>query len=212
LILKLDQWALNVSESSANHQPIMVVNLDLRPTIELTDDQFESICRKNQDLKFERTAEGKLVIMALTGGETGRRNIKLSARLELWNEQTQLGVAFDSSTGFRLPNDAIRSPDAAWVSQARWESLSDAQRQRWVPLMPDFAVELRSPSDEIEDLRIKLQEYLRNGMQLGWLIDPATQTVEIYRPNQPVEVLEQPTQLSGESVLPGFVLDLKGII
>jgi Uma2 family endonuclease len=190
----------------------MVVTLDLRPTLELNDEQFEQICKQNPDLKFERTAKGELVVVALTGGETGRRNIKLSARLENWRDQANLGVAFDSSTGFRLPNNAIRSPDAAWVKMERWQSLTSEQRQKYVPLCPDFVVELRSASDEIEDVQPKMREYLENGLQLGWLLDPETQTVEIYRPAQAVEVLKNPTQLFGEAVLPGFVLNLTGIL
>ncbi|UIE39845.1 Uma2 family endonuclease [Leptodesmis sichuanensis] len=190
----------------------MVVTLDLRPILELTDEQFEQICRSNPDLKFERTAKGELVVVALTGGETGRRNIKLSARLETWSDAAGLGVAFDSSTGFRLPNGAIRSPDAAWICLERWESLTPEQRKKIVPLCPDFLVELRSPNDELEDLQAKMQEYLANGLKLGWLLDPDTQTVEIYRPDRAVEVLTNPTHLSGEDVLPGFCLNLTGIL
>lgn len=190
----------------------MVVTLDLRPILELTDEQFEQICRSNPDLKFERTAKGELVVVALTGGETGRRNIKLSARLETWSDAAGLGVAFDSSTGFRLPNGAIRSPDAAWICLERWESLTPEQRKKIVPLCPDFLVELRSPNDELEDLQAKMQEYLANGLKLGWLLDPDTQTVEIYRPDLGVEILTNPTDLTGEDVLPGFCLNLTGIL
>jgi Uma2 family endonuclease len=190
----------------------IVFTLALRPTLELTDEQFEQICQANQDLKFERTAKGELVIVALTGGEAGRRNIKLSARLEVWSDQAGLGVAFDSSTGFRLPNSAIRSPDAAWVRLERWQTLTPEQRKKYVPLCPDFVVELRSASDELMDLQAKMQEYLENGLQLGWLLDPEAQTVEIYRSNQAVELLEKPVNLSGESILPGFVLALTGIL
>jgi Uma2 family endonuclease len=190
----------------------MVVTVNLQPTFDLSDQQFEQICHNNRDLKFERTARGGLVIMALTGGETGRRNIKLSARLENWTEQSQLGVAFDSSTGFRLPNGAIRSPDAAWVSQYRWEALTPAQRQKWVPLCPDFLVELKSASDDIEDLRLKMQEYVENGLPLGWLLDPETQIVEIYRINQPIEYLSNPPTLDASLIMPGFILNLAGIL
>jgi Uma2 family endonuclease len=190
----------------------MVVTVNLQPTFDLSEDQFEQICNNNRDLKFERTARGGLVIMALTGGETGRRNIKLSARLENWSEQSQLGVAFDSSTGFRLPNGAIRSPAAAWVSQSRWEALTPAQRQKWVPLCPDFLVELKSTSDDIEDLRLKMQEYVENGLPLGWLIDPETQIVEMYQADGSVVSLNNPPSLSAESIIPGFSLNLMGIL
>ena len=190
----------------------IVFTLALRPTLELTDEQFEQICQANRDLKFERTAKGELVIVALTGGETGRRNLNLSGQLWLWNQQTGLGEGFDSSTGFRLPNGAIRSPDAAWVRLERWQALTPDQRKKYVPLCPDFVVELRSASDELMDLQAKMREYLENGLQLGWLLDPETETVEIYRSNQAVELLEKPVNLSGESILPGFVLALTGIL
>jgi Uma2 family endonuclease len=196
----------------------MVVTLDLRSTVELTDDRFEQICQSNRDLKFERTAIGELVVVALTGGETGRRNIKLSARLEMWNEQREMGVAFDSSTGFRLPNGAIRSPDAAWIRLDRWEALTPEQRRKLVPLCPDFVVELRSPSDEIADIQAQMREYQENGLRLGWLIDPETQRVEIYRGDRSapgvrtVEIFENPIQLSGEDVLSDFMLNLTGIL
>ncbi|HAX77556.1 MAG TPA: hypothetical protein DCY88_17395 [Cyanobacteria bacterium UBA11372] len=190
----------------------MVVTLDLHPSLELTDEQFEKICQANRDLKLERTAKGDLVIMALTGGDTGRQNLRLTGQFWFWNQQSNSGEGFDSSTGFRLPNGAIRSPDAAWVRLDRWQALTSEQRQKFVPLCPDFVVELASPSDEVEDIREKMQEYLANGLQLGWLIDPATQTVEIYRPNQPIEILNQPATLSGENILPEFVLNLTGIL
>jgi Uma2 family endonuclease len=190
----------------------MVVTLDLRSTVELTDDRFEQICQSNRDLKFERTAIGELVVVALTGGETGRRNIKLSARLEMWNEQGETGVAFDSSTGFRLPNGAIRSPDAAWIRLDRWEALTPEQRRKLVPLCPDFLVELRSPSDEIADIQAKMKEYVENGLRLGWLLDPETQKVEVYRGDHTIEILDNPTQLSGEDILHDFVLNLTGIL
>lgn len=190
----------------------MALTVNLQPILELTDDEFEQISRNNRDLKFERTAKGGLVIMSLTGGDTGERNAELNGQLWLWNRQFRLGHLYDSSTGFRLPNGAIRSPDAAWVSQARWESLTPGQRQKWVPLCPDFVVELKSASDDIEDLRLKMQEYLENGLQLGWLIDPDGQTVEVYRANQPVIFLSNPTEISAVEIMPGFVLSLAGIL
>lgn len=190
----------------------MAVTVNLQPLLELTDEQFEQICHNNRDLKFERTAKRSLVVMSLTGGDTGERNAELNGQLWLWNRQARLGHLYDSSTGFRLPNGAIRSPDAAWVSQARWEALTPEQRQKWVPLCPDFVVELKSASDDIEDLRLKMQEYLSNGLRLGWLIDPETRTVEVYRANQPVESLSNPTEISAEEIMPGFVLSLTGVL
>ena len=178
----------------------------------ITDEEFEKICRENSDRKFERTAQGELVIMSPTGGETGRRNIKLSARLEMWSDAAQLGVAFDSSTGFRLPNGAIRSPDAAWVSQSRWDALTPEQRKKWVPLCPDFVVELKSPSDDILDLQTKMLEYQENGLKLGWLIDPDRQIIEVYEADRPVELLNNPEEISADGIMSGFVLKLAGIL
>jgi Uma2 family endonuclease len=186
--------------------------LNLRPTIEVTDDELEQISRANPNLKLERSPQGELVIMALTGGETGRRNSNLTGQLWFWNQQTEVGESFDSSTGFRLPNGAIRSPDAAWIKGDRWQNLTTIQKQKYVPLCPDFLVELRSASDDLDELRLKMQEYLDNGLRLGWLLDPESQTVEIYRAGNAVEILHDPERLSGEDVLVGFTLNLKGIL
>jgi Uma2 family endonuclease len=150
--------------------------------------------------------------MPPTGSETGRRNIKITAQLENWSSQNNLGVAFDSSTGFKLPNGADRSPDASWVKKERWEALTPEQQARFAPLCPDFVVELCSPSDSIEKVRAKMREYIENGARLGWMLERKNQQVEIYRPNQEVEILQSPTTLSGEDVLPGFVLNLKDIL
>ncbi len=188
-----------------------MITLDLRPTLALTDEQFAQICQNNRDLRFERTAQGELVIMAPTGGETGHRNLSLGSQLWQWNQIHKLGKGFDSSTGFKLPNGSTRSPDVAWVRLERWEALTPEQQRRFVPLCPDFAIELKSPSDDLADLQAKLQEYLENGLHLGWLIDPEQQRVEIYRPHQAVESLTHPKTLSDEALLPGFVLDLSEI-
>ena len=190
----------------------MSLTLNLRPTIKVTDDELEQISRANPNLKLERSPQGELIIMALTGGETGRRNSNLTGQLWLWNQQTELGENFDSSTGFRLPNGAIRSPDAAWIRSDRWQVLTANQKQKYVPLCPDFLVELRSLSDDLDELKLKMQEYLDNGLRLGWLLDPESQTVEIYRINSAVEILQNPEYLSGEDVLVGFTLNLKGIL
>jgi Uma2 family endonuclease len=176
--------------------------------IDLSDEKFFDICKKNRDFKFERTASGVLVIMSPTGGNTGRRSIKIATQLEIWSSQTNLGEAFDSSTGFKLPNGADRSPDASWVKRDRWESLTAEQREKFIPLCPDFVVELRSASDRLKTLQDKMQEYRDNGAKLGLLIDPQNKRVEIYRPDQEVEIQENPKTLSGENILPGFVLDL----
>jgi Uma2 family endonuclease len=188
------------------------ITLNLNPLGQLTDEAFSAICEANPEMKFERTAEGALVIMPPTGGETGNRNSKLTARLEIWADADGTGLTFDSSTCFKLPNGAERSPDAAWVSWTRWNALTPEQRRSFPPLAPDFVVELRSTSDSLESLQAKLREYLANGVRLGWLLDPQSQRVEIYRPGQPVEVLNAPQTLSGEGVLPGFVLSLDRIL
>ncbi len=187
------------------------LTLQLPPVLKLTDEQFEQLAAANQDLQLELTAKGELIIMPPTGGETGDRNFELDGQLWYWNRQTRLGKAFDSSTGFRLPKGGTRSPDVAWISMERWEALTPTQRKKFLPLCPDFAVELVSETDDVEETRKKMQEYINNGLRLGWLINPRTRQVEIYRLNQAVEVLQSPATLSGEDVLPGFVLDLQPI-
>ena len=178
----------------------------------ITDAEFEKICRENSDRKFERTAQGELLIMSLTGGSTGERNAELNGQLWLWNRQAKLGHIYDSSTGFRLPNGAIRSPDAAWVSQSRWDALTPEQRKKWVPLCPDFVVELKSSSDDVADLRIKMLEYQENGLKLGWLIDPDRQIVEVYEADRTMELLNNPREISADGIMTGFVLNLAGIL
>ncbi|MBW4612376.1 MAG: Uma2 family endonuclease [Desmonostoc vinosum HA7617-LM4] len=185
--------------------------LNLSPAIELTDDQFLQLCLNNRDLRLERTAEGELIIMPPTGWESGNRNSKLTQRLGNWTDADGTGLAFDSSTGYKLPNGANRSPDASWVSRKRLAALNP-DPAKFLPIAPDFAVELRSANDSLQTVQQKMQEYIDNGVHLGWLIDPQNQQVEIYRPGQDVEVLQSPTSLSGEDVLPGFVLDLAQIL
>jgi Uma2 family endonuclease len=187
------------------------LTLNLNSIIHLSDEQFYDLCAKNPELKLERTATGELIIMSPTGGETGKRNSDLNLELALWNRQTQLGVVFDSSTGFKLPNGADRSPDAAWIPKARWNALSPEQRKRFLPLCPDFVIELLSPSDTWEELQVKMAEYQANGTRLGWLIDPEHKRVAIYRPGCPVEILENPAALSGEETLPGFTLQIGNV-
>ena len=183
------------------------LNLELN----LTDEQFWQLCHQHHDLQFERTAEGELIIMPPTGGLTGDRNSDINFQLRLWNRNSKLGKVFDSSSGFKLPNGADRSPDAAWVELSRWNSLTREQQERFVPLCPDFVIELRSPSDLLKNIQDKMQEYLNNGAKLGWLIDPKRHIVEIYHPSQEVEILRSPKTIFGEDVLPGFSLDLTEI-
>jgi Uma2 family endonuclease len=188
------------------------ITISFKNLFDLTDEAFYELCRANPDVKFERTAIGELVVMSPTGGETGDRNRRLTQRLGNWTDEDNTGLSFDSSTGFKLPNGAERSPDASWVRGDRWEALTPEQRRKFPPLAPDFVVELRSTSDDLEPLQQKMQEYIENGVQLGWLINPQDQQVEIYRPGQAVEILQSPQSLSGEDVLPGFTLDLSRIL
>lgn len=185
-----------------------MATLTIPKTFQLTHEQFAQLARVNRDVRLERTATGELIIMPPTGSITGNRNLDIEGQLWLWNRQTKLGQAFNSSTGFHLPNGADRSPDAAWVSQEKWDSITKAEQETFAPLCPDFVVELRSPSDNLKPLPEKMQEYLENGTRLGFLIDRKNKKVEIYQPNTEVKVLESPNSLSGEDVLPGFILDL----
>ncbi|GCL58615.1 Uma2 family endonuclease [Microcystis aeruginosa] len=175
---------------------------------QLSDEQFFQLCQDNRDLRLERNAKGDLIIMPPTGGETGNSNAGITAQLWLWNNLHKLGVVFDSSTGFKLPNGAARSPDAAWIPLEKWQALTPQQKERFLPLSPDFVIELMSASDNLETARKKMQEYLDNGTRLGWLINRKTRQVEIYRQGQTVEILTNPESLSGENILPEFSLNL----
>jgi Uma2 family endonuclease len=187
------------------------ITLNLNSIVKLTSEQFYQLCEEHRDLQLERNANGELIVMRPTGGETGKRNLTAGALLWIWNDQTELGEAFDSSTGFTLPNGANRSPDASWVEKSRWEALTSEQKDKFIPLCPDFVIEFLSPSDRLIKTQEKMQEYMDNGCRLGWLINRKKREVEIYRPGQPVEVLQSPLTLSGEDVLPGFVLNLQKI-
>lgn len=186
------------------------VALDLH-SVGLTDEQFYQLCQDNEDLRLELTAEGDLIIMAPTGGTTGSRNADINFQLTAWAKKDATGLSFDSSTMFILPNGANRSPDGSWVSRERWDALSRAERDRFVPLCPDFVLELRSPSDSLRFLQGKMQEYIANGAQLGLLIDPQPRRVFVYRADRSVESLDNPIGISCDPVLPGFVLELKDI-
>ncbi|MBX7221151.1 MAG: Uma2 family endonuclease [Blastocatellia bacterium] len=177
-----------------------------------TDEEFAELCRTNPDLSIEQNANGEIELMPPTGGETGNRNSLLIILLGTWALADGTGKTFDSSTLFKLPNGAKRSPDAAWVQQKRINALTDAECLGPLPLCPDFAIELCSPTDDVRALQDKMQEYTENGLALGWLIDPDRKQVHIYRSGQTVECLENPEKLSGESVLPGFELDLARVL
>ena len=185
--------------------------LQMSPVIEMTDDQFFEFCQLNRDVRIERTPKGELIIMSPAGSETGNRNFDLIVQLGIWTRQDGTGIGFDSSTGFTLPNGGTRSPDAAWIKLERWNAIPPEQQVKFAPICPDFVVELRSPSDNLQPLKDKLQEYIDNGTSLGLLIDRKNRKVYIYRPQQEVECLDNPSTLSGDPLLPGFVLDLSKI-
>ncbi len=175
----------------------------------VSDREFFEFCQLNKDWRIERTAEGDLIIMPPTGGETGRLNFALTGLFSAWVERDGAGFGFDSSTGFTLPNGAKRSPDLSWIRRGRWEKLNESQRGEFPPLCPDFVVELRSKADSVVALQTKMEEYIANGASLGWLIDPIEKKVYVYRPSAQMQRLDNPLTISGESVLRGFTLDMK---
>ena len=187
------------------------LTISLDSVIDLNDDQFFQLCRKNSDLRFERNAQGDITIMAPEGGETGMYSADITTDLVIWNRKTKLGFTFGSSTGFKLPNGCDRSPDASWIAKERWEILTPQQRAKFAPICPDFVIELMSPSDNLKVTQAKMQEYQDNGARLGWLINRKDREVEIYRIGKPKEILKAPISLSGEDVLPEFVLSLRDI-
>ena len=235
------------------------ITVNFNSIIDISDEQFYQLCIHNPDTKFERNSDGKIIVMPPTGGETGKRNTDLIVQLGIWNKKAKLGEVFDSSTGYTLPNKANRSPDVSWIEKERWNSLTLKQKQKFIPLAPDFALELMSPSDYLVNTqdkmtsdpassivsddspaegcrglesadspserrdapasapafgareRARMREYRENGVKLGWLINPEEKQVEIYRLGQDVELLDSPQSLSGEDILPGFVLDLTNI-
>lgn len=178
----------------------------------ITDEEYFKFCAQNKNFRFEMSKEGVVMVMTPTGGEGGNRSFKLTARLGFWVEADGTGEGFDSSTEFILPNGAKRMPDFSWVRRERWEKLTNKQREQFPPICPDFVVELRSRTDRLNSLKKKMEEYMENGARLGWVIDPLKKKVYIYRPNADVEILDKPKTLSGEQVLKGLKLDLKGIL
>ena len=177
----------------------------------ITDAQFEQLCAQNRDTKFEMTSQGELIIMSPTGSESGRQNADLLTQIGSWNRQAKLGVVFDSSTGFTLPNSAKRSPDVSWIELSRWRELTTQQQRKFAPIAPDFVLELLSPNDRLSDVQNKMREYQECGVKLGWLIYPDEKIVEIYRLGQDVEVHTNPTSLSGEDLMPGLIVELNEI-
>ncbi|OLD27474.1 MAG: hypothetical protein AUJ04_03930 [Acidobacteria bacterium 13_1_40CM_3_55_6] len=187
------------------------ITLRLKPAIKMTDDEFFALCQLNRDLRLERNAEGDIKVMPPTGGETGNRNAEITGQLVIWTKQDGTGAAFDSSTGFKLPNGADRSPDAAWVQKSRLAVLTQEEKEKFLPLCPDFVIELLSPSDELEEVKAKMDEYIENGARLGWLLEPRSRRVYVYRPGESVIMIENTGQISGDPELPGFVLNLREI-
>jgi Uma2 family endonuclease len=200
--------SVSYSRNYLGHPPLVV---QLRPVVNLTDDQLYEFAQINRDLRIERNAHGELIIMPPTGGETSERNAEITLQLRSWAKSNGEGATFDSSGGFRLGNGAVRSPDAAWVRRARLDLLTPDERKKFLPLCPDFVIELRSPTDSLQMIQEKMQEYLENGAQLGWLIDPEERRVYVYRPNEPVQELQGPETISGSPLLSGFELDLRQI-
>lgn len=182
--------------------------LRTRPALRVSDDEFFELCRQNRDLRIEQTAGGEWIIMVPTGGETGSRNNEVSRQLGNWARQDDTGIAFDSSTGYILPNGAKRSPDASWVRRSRLAALTPEQKTKFLPLCPDFVIELRSPSDSLTDTQDKMAEYRDNGARRGWLIDAAERRVHVYRPGGDLDVLDAPAFISADPELAGFTLDL----
>ncbi len=191
-------------------EPSFALALDVH-SFDLTDEKFFQLCQDNEDLRLELTSDGELIIMAPTGGTTGSRNADITTQVTIWAKHDGSGLSFDSSTMFCLPNGAKRSPDAAWISFDRWNALAESERESFVPLCPDFVLELRSASDSLSFLQDKMEEYIANGARLGMLIDPKSKQVYLYRPKQPVERLDNLETVSGDPVLPGFALNTKDI-
>lgn len=190
----------------------VTLGLPARARLRVSPEMFWRLCGANPDLRLERTAKGRLIVMAPAGSESGGQNADLVTDVNVWARTDGTGKVFDSSTGFTLPNGAVRAPDVAWVRLDRWHAIPGEARRKFAPICPDFVLELRSPSDSPAALRRKMVEYIDQGARLGWLIDPMTGRVEVYRPGREVEVLDRPATLAGEDVLPGFVLDLHGIL
>ena len=193
-------------ESAPVHDEPFGVVLRLRPVIELSGEQLLELSSLNDDLRLELTAEGELIVMTPAGGESSRRNLELTVQLGIWTRRDGTGVAFGSSGGFILPNGAIRSPDASWVERSRYEALTPEQREKYLPLCPEFVIELRSPSDRLVTLQEKMVEYVENGARLGLLLDPARRRVYVYKPGEPVRELADPEEVSADPILPGFLL------
>lgn len=189
----------------------MPLTVSLPAIAPMTRDEFYAFCLANRDLRIERTADGEVVIMPPAFSDTGNRNFNIAAHLWVWTEKDGTGLGFDSSSGFTLPNGAMRSPDASWIKLERWNGLTEDEQASFAPICPDFVIELRSACDTLTGLQAKMQEYIENGFLLGWLIDRINRKVYIYRPNQELQILENPDQVSGDPELLGFCLPMSKI-
>lgn len=195
----------------AVHSEPVPIHLELGSALELSDDELFELCVRNPHLRMERTAGGDLIVMTPSGWASGRRGAEVVGALRNWAREEGSGVVSDASAGFLLPNGAMRAPDAAWVLRSRLDEVPPEVRERFLPLCPDFVVEIKSPSDRTGDLRAKMEEYRDNGARLGWLVDPGARQVHVYRPGRAVEVLDDPTEVAGDPELPGLVLDLRAV-
>ncbi len=213
---KMNTRATKAGTKRATHLPVRVLpemrdNFFLTIDGDLTDKDFDRLVQLNSEMRLERTAEGVIEIMPPPKGDTGAKNGRITAQLIVWADEDGTGIAFDSSMGFKLPDGATRSPDASWVERSRLAALSPKQRKEYFPVCPDFVIELRSLTDRLKRLEEKMEEYIANGVKLGWLIDPIERKVYVYRPDSEIEILDAPATVSGEPVLPGFTLDLAKI-
>jgi Uma2 family endonuclease len=181
----------------------------IRPSEPMTDEALLRFCAENDSLRIEREPNGELTVMTPAGSGSGRANANITTQLSVWADEDGRGTAFDSNAGFRLPDGSMRAPDASWISWPRWNALSREEQRGFAPLCPEFVIELRSPTDRLPDLQVKMGEWIRNGAELAWLVDPERQVVEVYRPGaEQADVLEGVTSVTGEGPVAGFVLEL----
>ncbi|MGH9832648.1 MAG: Uma2 family endonuclease [Blastocatellia bacterium] len=197
--------------SLAHAEPDWVFHLE-NPNGRFSDEEFERFCAENKGLRIEMSKEGEMIIMMPVTPQGSNRNFLLTTRFGVWTESDDTGIGFESSACFTLPNKAKRSPDVSWMKRERWEALTEEEKDTFTRIYPDFVVELRSKSDRLKPLQKKMEEYIENGAQLGWLIDPKEKKVHVYRPDALVEILDQPKEISGEPLLKSFTLKLEGII
>lgn len=199
-----------MTQIAVRSEPVPI-NLEVGSALRLSDERLFQLCARNPELRIERTGEGDLIVMTPTGGESSHRNLRISTALALWADEDGTGTAFDSSAGFLLPNGAMRSPDASWVLNSRLAKLRPEQKRGFIPLCPDFVVELKPPTDRLPDLQAKMEEYRANGLRLGWLIDPEAQRVHVYRPGREVESMDRPNELRGDPELRSLLVDSRRI-